>query len=618
MRYKFALFPGLLSILLLGTFFLPGRFMSSAHAAGAMTLTDVGGLPPLISVSQLLGSDSHSKRTLQMSVSLALRNQAQLTRLLQDLYDPSSASYHQFLSVDAFAQQFGPTPDEEQTVENYLTQEGFTVTQTYPNHMLIDFSGPQSLAEQVFGVTINDYQDPLGRDFFANGNVPTLPAYLAAFVTFVGGLDNANQFYHPPLSSQSTLSTNPNAGANCPSAGTGGGGGGIFGGSQVAYIPSQFAKAYNYDGLHNVGLQGAGQTVGVFELDGYSSSDIQAYAQCFGGGSVPLKNVLLDGFNGQPGAGAIEVELDIEVILSMAPKLSKLIVYEAPNTTQGFNDELARIVSDKTPVISVSWGDCETNMGQQEVQQENKYFQEAAAQGQSILVAAGDSGSSSCFQLSGQSFDTSLNADDPAAQPYVTSVGGTTLTLNSNNSYQSEHVWNGGLFGGAGGGGISQFWKLPNWQKGPGTQNSYSNGMRETPDVSLDADPATGYPVYCTAGSSCNGSGGGTSGWLTVGGTSAAAPMWAAMIALANQEAAQHGKGVLGFLNPAIYRIASGSHYSSDFHDITPPSDPSVPSDNDELGINGGAYPVTNAYDMATGWGTFNAAKLAADLVAGK
>ncbi len=142
--------------------------------------------------------------------------------------------------------------------------------------------------------------------------------------------------------------------------------------------------------------------------------------------------------------------------------------------------------------------------------------------------------------------------------------------------------------------------------------------MRETPDVSLDADPATGYPVYCTAGSSCNGSGGGTSGWLTVGGTSAAAPMWAAMIALANQEAAQHGKGVLGFLNPAIYRIASGSHYSSDFHDITPPSDPSVPSDNDELGINGGAYPVTNAYDMATGWGTFNAAKLAADLVAGK
>src|SRR5438105_14016702 len=168
-------------------------------------------------------------------------------------------------------------------------------------------------------------------------------------------------------------------------------------------------------------------------------------------------------------------------------------------------------------------------MGQQEAQQENKYFQEAAAQGQSILVAAGDSGSASCFQLQagGSGFDTSLNADDPAAQPFVTAVGGTTLTLGSGNSYQSESVWNGGLFGGAGGGGISQFWKQPAWQKGPGVQNSYSNGMRETPDVSLDADPTTGYPIYCTAGSSCSGG-----GWLTVGGTSAAAPMWAAMVVL--------------------------------------------------------------------------------------
>jgi kumamolisin len=140
--------------------------------------------------------------------------------------------------------------------------------------------------------------------------------------------------------------------------------------------------------------------------------------------------------------------------------------------------------------------------------------------------------------------------------------------------------------------------------------------MRETPDVSLDADPATGYPIYCTAGSTCSGGlGGGTGGWLTVGGTSAAAPMWAAMIALTNEEAAHQGKGRLGFLNPALYKIASGNHYNSDFHDITPPSNPGTPSNNDELGFNGGAYPVTNAYDMATGWGSFNATRLAADLV---
>lgn len=607
MRYKLAFFSGLLGLLLLGSFFLPGRFTTAAKAEGLYTSTNVGSLPPLISISHVLGSDQ-ANRTLRMSANLAMRNQAQLDALLHDLYDPTSASYHQFLTVAQFAAQFGPTVEQQQMVENYLTQQGFTITQTYPNRMLIDFSGSEALAERTFGVTINKYQSPLGRNFFANANVPTLPAYIAAFVTSIGGLDNANQFYHPPIASQySATSTGSKAASSCPAPGAGGG-------STVAYIPSQLATAYNYDGLHSAGLQGAGQTVGVFELDGYSQSDVQTYTQCFGGGSVPVSNVLVDGFNGQPGAGAVEVELDMEVIMSMAPKLSKLIVYEAPNTTQGYNDEFARIVSDRTPVISVSWGDCETTTGQQEAQQENKYFQEAAAQGQSILVASGDSGSETCFQ---QTYNPALVADDPATQPYVTAVGGTTLSVNSNNSYQSEHVWNSGFFGGAGGGGISQFWKQPSWQTGPGTQNSYSNGMRETPDVSLDADPASGYPIYCTAGSSCSGGLGGVGGWLTIGGTSAAAPMWAAMVGLTNEEAAQHGKGPVGFLNPLLYKIASGSHYTSDFHDITPPSNPSTPSNNDELGFNGGAYPVTNGYDMATGWGSFNAAKLAADMVAG-
>ena len=619
MRKKVGVIVGLLFILVMGGLVIPTRFFHSAHAEAQNQPMDIGNLPPLVSLSQLLGSDT-SDRTLQMSVGLALRNQEQLSALLQSLYDPSSSNYHQYLTPDQFAQQFGPTAGQRQQVIDYLTGQGFSVTQTYPT--LIDFSGPQSLAERVFGVTINDYTAPDGRSFFSNATAPTLPAYIAQSIVSISGLDNANQFSHPPVPARGAPSLSSNAAANCPAPGTsGGGGGGIFGGSSTAYIPSQFSKAYNYDGLHNAGLHGEGQTVGVFELDGYSQSDIQAYTQCFGGGSVPLQNVALDGFNGQPGAGAIEVELDIEVLLGMDPNLAKIVVYEAPNTTQGYNDEFARIVKDRTPVISVSWGDCEKNMGQQEVNQENQFFQQAAAQGQTILVAAGDSGSATCFQgLSGGSFDTSLNADDPAAQPYVTGVGGTNLTINSDNSYASETVWNGGFLGGAGGGGLSQFWKQPAWQSGPGVKNSYSNGMRETPDVSLDADPATGYPVYCTAGSNCSGSGGipggGSGGWITVGGTSAASPMWAAMIALANEQAAKAGKGTLGFLNPSLYKIGSGSHYGGDFHDITPPSNSSLPSNNDELGVNGGAYPVTQGYDMATGWGTFNAAKLAADLVA--
>jgi len=599
-RKKVVVFLVLLVVFISGSFIFSNRFLYLASAEAMLQPRDVGSLPPLLSVSKLQGADI-STRTLHMSIGLALRNQDQLSALLQSLYNPSSPNYHQYLTQDEFAQRFGPTAVQRQAVIAYLTLQGFAVTQVYPD--LVDFSGSVSKAEQVFRVTINDYRGPDGRVFYSNSTAPMLPTYLASLITSVSGLDDANRFSHPPIPGHNTPAITPNAGSNCPAAGQ-------SGGSQIAYIPSQFAKAYNYDGLHSSGLQGQGQTVGVFELDGYSLSDVQTYSQCFGGGSVPIQNVILDGFNGQPGAGAIEVELDMEVILSQAPSLAKLIVYEAPNTTQGYNDEFARIVQDRTPVISVSWGDCEKNMGQQEVNQENQFFQQAAAQGQTILVASGDSGSASCFQLQGGGFDTSLNADDPAAQPYVTAVGGTNLTLKSDNSYQSETVWNGGLLGGAGGGGLSQFWKQPSWQTGPGVQNQYSNGMRETPDVSLDADPATGYPVYCTAGSNCTGGGvtGGSSGWLTVGGTSAAAPMWAAMVALANQQAAKAGKNTLGFLNPALYKIGSGSNYSRDFHDIT------ASGSNDE-GFNGGAYPVTQNYDMATGWGTFDATSLATDLV---
>ena len=608
MRKKILVFFVLLVVIVIGSFIFPARFLHSAKAEAQFQPVDIGNLSPLLRVSHLQGAHP-SNRTLQMSVGLALGNQSQLSALLQSLYDPSSPNYRQFLTPEEFAQQFGPATAQRQAVIDYLARQGFTITQTYTD--LVDFSGSVSLAERVFGVTINDYLSPDGRIFYSNATQPTLPAYLAAGITSISGLDNANLYTHPPIPAHNGPALSGNA-ANCPTAGQGGGGG-----TQVAYIPSQFSKAYNYDGLHNAGLHGQGQTAGVFELDGYSQSDVQAYTQCFGGGNVPIQNVQLDGFNGQPGAGAIEVELDMEVILSMDPNLAKLIVYEAPNTTQGYNDEFARIVKDRTPVISVSWGDCEQNMGQQEVNQENQFFQQAAAQGQSILVAAGDSGSASCFQLQGGGFNTALNADDPAAQPYVTGVGGTNLTLNADNSYQTETVWNSGFLGGAGGGGISQFWKRPSWQTGPGVNNpQYANNMRETPDVSLDADPATGYPVYCTAGSTCNGSGGiggSSGGWITVGGTSAAAPMWAAMIALANEQAANAHRGPVGFLNPALYRIASGSHYGSDFHDITPPSNPSAPSNNDE-GFNGGAYPVTQGYDMATGWGSFNAARLAADL----
>ena len=197
MRRKVGVIVGVLFILVLGGIFIPSRFLRVHSASADMQPMSIGSLPRLLNLSQLQGNDTLTGRTLQMSIGLSLRNQAQLSALLQGLYDPSSPNYHQFLTPDQFAQQFAPSADERQAVINYLAQQGFTVTQTYPT--LIDFSGPESLAEQVFNVTINDYQGPDGRSFFSNATQPTLPAYLAANVVSISGLDNANQFYHPPI-----------------------------------------------------------------------------------------------------------------------------------------------------------------------------------------------------------------------------------------------------------------------------------------------------------------------------------------------------------------------------------------------------------------------------------
>src|SRR5207244_2633161 len=228
---------------------------------------------------------------------------------------------------------------------------------------------------------------------------------------------------------------------------------------------------------------------------------------------------------------ASEVELDMEVILGLAPHLASLRVYEAANTSlAAYNDAWARIVSDVTPVVSTSWVFCEQGPGMtNEIQQENIFFQAAAAQGQTILAARGDLGANGCYNPQ-TGANTNPAVDDPASQPYVTGVGGTTLHINADTTYQSGQLWNDrAINDGASGGGVSQVWSMPRWQQGPGVANAYSTGFREVSDVAINADPETGYDVYCSVGGCASG---GSGGWRVLGGTSAGAPVWAAMVAL--------------------------------------------------------------------------------------
>ena len=326
-----------------------------------------------------------------------------------------------------------------------------------------------------------------------------------------------------------------------------------------AYTADQIASAYNFSSLYGAGDEGAGITVALFELEPDLTSDIAAYQSCYGT-SATVNYIEEDGGAGS-GAGSGEAALDIEDIIGLAP-LATIDVYQAPNSGTGLIDNYTAIVDkDTAQVVSTSWGLCESEAGSAILSEEATLFEQAATQGQSVFAAAGDDGSTDCQT-------NSLAVDDPGSQPYVTSVGGTTLSALG--PPPSETVWNESSNGaGAGGGGISSLNTMPSYQSSAPPSlnviNANSSGSpcgaapgsycREVPDVSANADPYTGYLIYYEGS------------WTGIGGTSAAAPLWAAYSALVDASSACGGKRV-GFANPALYDAAA-SHYSSDYHDIT-------------------------------------------------
>src|SRR5205807_636828 len=314
----------------------------------------------------------------------------------------------------------------------------------------------------------------------------------------------------------------------------------VGGGPAGGYTPNELKKAYDITPLASAGYTGSGQRLGLFELDGFRQSNITAYDNQYGLGSPAPATVIVSGGPGPLGNGEIEVELDIEVMHAIAPA-SPITVWEGPNTDPGVNATYnAMVTSNTTKSNSTSWGICEPNTTQAEMTTLDNIFKQAASQGQSFYAASGDNGAYDCGT-------SRLTVDSPANDPYVTGTGGTNLALNADSSYKAESAWsNPNTFPASGsGGGLSSYFARPSWQTGPGVANSYSNGKRQVPDVSLDADPQTGYSVYVTYNRS--------TGWNVVGGTSAAAPAWAAFTAVYNQYAAAYSKPNLGYANPTLY-----------------------------------------------------------------
>jgi subtilase family serine protease len=490
-------------------------------------------------------------QSMRLVLVLPLRNQAALNNFLKELYDPSSASYHQFLKVEEFTRMFGPNQEDYSALARWAETNGFTVVGTSRNRLNLDVTGSVATIETAFHVNMGLYQHPTeNRTFYAPDREPTVD--LPFQLWHIAGLDNYSiphsALMKRPLEAMSQAST-----GSCP---------------DQSFCGSDMRAAY-YAGT---ALTGSGQSLGLLEYYGTDLADLDTY-YTNAGQTLPLTPTLIstDGTSTScvyPSCDDTEQTIDMTQALGMAPGLSSLVVYVGSTDAAIFN--AMATASPLNAQLSSSW-----TWYPADPSTDNPYFEEFAAQGQNLFQAAGDGGA---WKSSSEIY--------PADDVYLTSVGGTDLeTSGPAGPWSSETAWVDG------GGGISpDKFEIPFWQTttASGCSNC-SNSYRNGPDVSANAN----FTFYvCADQTTCTAN--------LYGGTSFAAPMWAGYLALVNQQAVADGKPTLGFINPALYDIGLSSSYDTDFHDIT-------------SGSNG--YSATTGYDLATGWGSPNGAALISGLI---
>jgi hypothetical protein len=508
---------------------------------------------------------------LQLAIMLPLRNQAQLTSLLQDLYNPQSPSYHQYLSVQQFTDGFGATQADVDAVVQFAQGNGMTVTRITPNRMVVDVTASAASIEKAFHVKMGVYQHPTeNRTFYAPDREPS--ADLSVRLWHVTGLDN----FSPP---HSLLRFAPKGNVRTEQTGSGPGG---------QFLGSDMRTAY-YGGT---ALTGAGQSIGLFGLN-FNLSDVEAYFSSIGQPFNPatVVTVAIDGYDTSCPSSCNDGEpiADIVQSLSMAPGVNAVIEYEASNDvdtfTQMATDNIAKQLS-----ASVGWLPADPTS-------DEPIFMEFSAQGQNLFVASGDSGAYSLPDCTGNNCNPAFYPED---DPYITAVGGTHITTNgAGGAWESEIAWGGtnpvlacaNPTGGSSGGYSTNGFSIPSYQQLPGVIDAANQGsttLRNVPDVSAEADCDN---WWCADGS-CQGG---------IGGTSLSTPRWAGFMALVNENAANSNAPSAGFLNPTIYGIGTGSSYDSEFHDIT------SGSNNNGLGQQ---YNAVTGYDLVTGWGSPNGQSL--------
>jgi Pro-kumamolisin, activation domain/Carbohydrate binding module (family 6) len=509
--------------------------------------------PAVASGQARLADRLPASQTMRLVLTLPLRNQEELDGLIEDLYNPSSSSYRQFLSVDEFTARFGPTQEDYDTLIAFARENGLTVAATSRNRVNLDVVGTVSQIEKAFNVKMGIYQHPTeSRTFFAPDREPTVD--LPFPLWHIAGLDN---FSIPHPAGLERNSGRARSGATVGS------------GPSASFLGSDMRAAY-YGGS----LRGSGQSLGLLEFDGTDLADLTTYYKNIGQtNNVPVTLDSTDGtstscVDSRAGGNCDDTEqtLDMTQALGMAPGMSSLVVYVGSTDSAIFNAMATASPLNAQLSSSWTWSPADPNTA-------NPYFQEFAAQGQNLFQAAGDSGKWTTSGTASEIF--------PADDVYVTSVGGTDLATKSGaGPWASETAWADS------GGGISpDKYALPSWQTTAAAGcSSCSKTYRNGPDVSANAN----FTFYvCADQTTCTAN--------EYGGTSFAAPMWAGYLALVNQQSVANGNKTVGFINPTLYSIGESSSYDSDFHDVT-------------SGSNG--FSATTGYDLATGWGSPNGSGL--------
>jgi len=517
-------------------------------------------LSPLVAKSILVSPVDGSK---QISVILALpsSDSAGLAEFVHHVSTPGDPLYHQYITPQKFAQEFGGNPDDYVYLKNWAVRNGLAVAQESASRINLVVRGSVSQLQTIFLTQINTYRAPDGETFYSAGTNPAVPAEIASRVSGVIGLTSGKAIA-PLARVAKVLGENPlvRSDKSSPDAAGGTGPGGT-------YNAKDLRKIYSIPDFGNLSKN---TVIAVFEQGGYNVKDTDEYFKMNNLPAVKQTSIAVDNSPIQV-EQAIEVEacLDIDTVVGINPKVAQVLVYIDDYNNEPFNVAMPAAITkvaddDLAQILSISYGQDEGYQGNSAMDAENIALQQCAAEGITVLASSGDDGAYG-EEGSWQSY----NVFDPASQPYITGVGGTTLFTSASQDYISEIAWDQLDNGhGATGGGVSSYWSIPSYQStepvyGYTSYNGGSATMRNVPDIAALADPLTGVGVYVKD----------QGGWVQIGGTSLSCPIWAGYLSTINAAFSYAGMGSLGFFNSALYAVgtaAEGGGFPADWlYDIS-------------------------------------------------